>query len=41
MMEMKQTISLIEEDLLRHANKEIGSDSPKNTNAFEAGDMLC
>jgi len=35
MMEMKQTISLIEEDLLRHANKETGSDSPKNTNAFE------
>ena len=41
MMEMKQTISLIEEDLLRHANKETGSDSPKNTNAFEAWDMLC
>lgn len=34
MMEMKQTLSLIENDLLRHANKE-GEESPKNNNTYE------
>jgi hypothetical protein len=35
MMEMKGTLSLIEEDLLRHAKGAEGEESPKNSNTYE------
>ena len=35
MMEMKATLSLIEEDLLRHAKGAEGEESPKNSNTYE------
>lgn len=41
MMEMKATLSLIEEDLLRHAKGADGEESPKNSNTYEeAGTWL-
>ena len=35
MMEMKATLSLIEDDLLRHANGAEGEESPRNSNTYE------
>lgn len=41
MMEMKATLSLIEEDLLRHAKGAEGEESPKNSSTYEdAGTWL-